>query len=78
MLITGHDLVAGLDKLRGRVTVLRKPFRQGAFVAQVRALLGQRGGEAVEQHPQGLWWPAGAMPDTNADKPDDDGILFRH
>ena len=40
MLITGYDKVSGLDRIEGRVTVLRKPFGRDALLRQVQALLG--------------------------------------
>jgi len=50
LLITGHDMVSGLDRVRGRVTVLRKPFRQAMFLEQVRTLVSGpvRGGAALD------------------------------
>lgn len=42
MLITGQDMVSGLDALIGRVAILRKPFRQDVFLEQARSLLSRR------------------------------------
>ena len=40
VLITGYDQMEGLGHLRGRISVLRKPFDRAAFIRQVEALLG--------------------------------------
>ncbi len=39
ILITGQDMVSGLDALAYRITILRKPIRQGDFIEQVRATM---------------------------------------
>ncbi len=39
LLITGHDLTNRIHHLPARVTVLRKPFRNGFLLDQVRAML---------------------------------------
>ncbi len=39
MLITGFDRVSGIERLKGRVTVMNKPFDGRSFVRQVAALL---------------------------------------
>lgn len=43
MLITGQDMVSGLEALGFAVTIVRKPIRHSAFIEQVRALV-QAGG----------------------------------
>ena len=40
VLITAYDHTEGLEQLRGRISVLRKPFDRTAFIRQVEALLG--------------------------------------
>jgi PAS domain S-box-containing protein len=42
ILITGQDMVSGLEALADGVTVLRKPIRHSVFVEQVRALVRAR------------------------------------
>jgi len=44
LLITGYDQTEGLEQLRGRISVLRKPFERPAFISQVEALLGPAAG----------------------------------
>lgn len=39
LLVTGYDRVGGLERLGGRVPVLRKPFNRSEFIGRVRALL---------------------------------------
>lgn len=40
LVVTGYDMVGGLDQMPGGVPVLRKPVEREVFVRQVRALLG--------------------------------------
>ncbi len=54
LLVTGYDRVAGLEQIRGRVTVLNKPFDRATFIRQVHALLGTDGyGTTEPDDPEG-------------------------
>ena len=53
MLVTGFDAVSGLDRLQGRVTVLRKPVMQAEFIRQVQVLLAGLPGSGAGQEAAG-------------------------
>ncbi len=53
LLVTGYDKVSGLDRLDGRVTVLRKPFDRASFLHQIRVLIGIAAPEPAPAQPAG-------------------------
>jgi PAS domain S-box-containing protein len=51
ILITAYEQMEGLEQLRGRISVLRKPFDRAAFVRQVEALIGPAANSVREAAP---------------------------